>query len=347
MQHLYVKNVMYWLFTHARTSPFPFSFNAAPLSISQDDQSKFSLTRRIMDAKFTNTCARRKKTFSPAVINLQFSLFLRVCNSSPQSAPWQTRKRKKRQFCQKIASTSDSGEISHRDKSASALFSRFKHTQLAPIFCHLVSQNVHALAEFQEKISNEEKRILYSLVHLSSLLSSSEPMKQFGVPSHRCDNSKSCSTVVDSLTWHPKYPSSRFRKKISRFIPKPTPPWLLACKKKKKTHVNEAERILFSRQSWKSALLARSFINEEEKSQLLIFLNATLLRNVIIANHLLRFKRFSSQQHETVILHWKFDHLILHCVRFSSDEKSGEWKFIILTGAEHYIINFSLRQQFK
>lgn len=77
----------------------------------------------------------------------------------------------------------------------------------------------------------------YLLVHFNSLVSSSEPRKQFGVPSHSFDNSNNCSTSVDSFTWHPKYPSSKFRKNISRFIPNPIPPkdWAV-CKRKEKTY---------------------------------------------------------------------------------------------------------------
>lgn len=37
-------------------------------------------------------------------------------------------------------------------------------------------------------------------VHFSSLANSSEPKKQFGVPSHNFDNSNNCNTSVESLT---------------------------------------------------------------------------------------------------------------------------------------------------
>jgi hypothetical protein len=51
------------LSAHAPVS-FPFyvfSFNAAPLFKRRDDQTKFSLTRRVMDSqRFTNTCAPQK-----------------------------------------------------------------------------------------------------------------------------------------------------------------------------------------------------------------------------------------------------------------------------------------------
>jgi hypothetical protein len=110
-------------------------------------------------------------------------------------------------------------------------------------------------------------------VHLSSLLSSSEPMKQFGVPSHRCDNSKSCSTVVDSLTWHPKYPSSRFRKKISRLIPKPTPPWLLACKKREKHMLMKLRKnpVRGETEGWKSPAAGFVFYKSREEIEALNF----------------------------------------------------------------------------
>lgn len=72
--------------------------------------------------------------------------------------------------------------------------------------------------------NGEECIFCYLLVHLSLSVNSSEPKKQFGVPSHNFDSSNSCRTSVDSLTWQPKYPSSRFRKKISCFIPNPIPP---------------------------------------------------------------------------------------------------------------------------
>lgn len=71
-------------------------------------------------------------------------------------------------------------------------------------------------------------------VHLSSLVNSSEPRKQFGIPSHNFDNSNNCKTSVDSLTWHPKYPSSKFKKNTSRLIPNPIPPKDWAVWKKKK-----------------------------------------------------------------------------------------------------------------
>ena len=44
----------------------------------------------------------------------------------------------------------------------------------------------------------------HSPVHFSSLRNSSDPMKQFGDPSHNFDSSYSCRTSVDSFTWHPK-----------------------------------------------------------------------------------------------------------------------------------------------
>lgn len=50
---------------------------------------------------------------------------------------------------------------------------------------------------------------------MRSLASSSDPWKHWGTPSHSCDSSNNCSTSVDSFTWHPKKPSSRFSTNIS------------------------------------------------------------------------------------------------------------------------------------
>lgn len=74
----------------------------------------------------------------------------------------------------------------------------------------------------------------YIPVHLRSLWSSSDAMKHCGVPSHSFDSSNNCNTSIDSLTWQPKYPSSRLRKNISFFGP--TPPvffddWPYICEK--------------------------------------------------------------------------------------------------------------------
>ena len=55
----------------------------------------------------------------------------------------------------------------------------------------------------------------YLPVHLSLIRSSSDPRKQSGWPSHNLEMSYSWSTSVDSFTWQPKYPSSKWRKKIS------------------------------------------------------------------------------------------------------------------------------------